>query len=1214
MSSLCVVLLSPVTAGNSGPNLPDATSMQEASVRMRTVSLAPVDVLLDVRAYLGTSVRLYMTFPQPPLNRDLLPASVSWETTGQLSAGSSVIGGRTLIFQGDIAQGEIQERFEFTLRAAELLLGGGLRLQLLFEADFDGVRSVVAGSGLDGRPVALEVYPRPAGLLGTLTDPRSGALPTGLSIQPAASGVRVEAAFQGKRIALAPEYSDLNGLTLNAGFASVLGRRLAFGLLATGGSTKKEWLLNAGWQLSRTNRVIFTAGQLYQFFDIPFASGTDAVPLRQDAGAVSYQLMVGRGVVQSLDVDGYFARGQSRWLEPLTVIYDDASKYEMYLDPRRIAGGHIHGLEARAVLAPWPSGTIRINLGAERLAYDYLAGPEVRTFATEGVHVNQRVGLFNLSAGADSFASQRIYSLGAGPRLFGGGHQTSLTFTAVRGREGLPDDNQLRLTYSFGFGGSQSPAAAGPVGQRNDSELASPAFGLLSQVFTRPSFIPAQIVARLDATAGPRRLIVVEKTELPAGTVVDHATGAVTVPTPTAGIVEITRDALPFTNTGQFSFGPEGLVIHPSEMEAPPAGSLSTYVVTIQEGPDVTREVTAVVAPGSVRVISVTIGEPIDTLPDDFGFQQQANVPRSALVVSNPITVAGITVPISISISGGEYSIDGGNYTLAAGTVTNGRTVNVRLTSSASFSTSTSAALTIGPVSASFTVTTLPEDTTPNAFGFRAQANAALSTLVTSNTVTISGVNTVTGISVTGGEYSINRGSYRSTAGTITDGQTVSVRHTSAPTPNTATTTTLTVGGIKGTFTSTTLGPDTTPDGFSFTAQTNVALSTLITSNTVTISGINTAAAVSVSGGEYSINGGSYTSAAGTITSGQAVSVRQTSSANFSTAASATLTIGSASATFTVTTLPADTTPDDFNFTAQMGVARSTAVTSNTVTISGINTATAISISGSPGSTARYSIGGGSFTAGNSTINNNQTVQIRLTSSNALATTATATLTVGGISKVFSVTTENADTTPDVFSFTSQTNVAPSTLLTSNSITVSGINSPAAISIAGAGGEYLTGGGNNWRSTVGTVSNGDTVQVRQTSSSSFNTTTTTTLTIGGVSGAFSVTTQAQDICPDPFSFANKTDQLTNKTITSDTITVSGINSATAISISGAPGSEYNIGPGNNWTSAAGTVINGDSVKVRHTSSSSNNTTVTTTLTIGSAPCAQSASFSSTTRP
>lgn len=98
---------------------------------------------------------------------------------------------------------------------------------------------------------------------------------------------------------------------------------------------------------------------------------------------------------------------------------------------------------------------------------------------------------------------------------------------------------------------------------------------------------------------------------------------------------------------------------------------------------------------------------------------------------------------------------------------------------------------------------------------------------------------------------------------------------------------------------------DTTPDQFTFTDQTDVALSTLTTSNTITITGIDTAANISVTGGEYSINAGAYTSVAGTVSLNDTVTVRHTSSALNSTATDTTLTVDTISDVFTSTTLAA---------------------------------------------------------------------------------------------------------------------------------------------------------------------------------------------------------------------------------------------------------------------------------------------------------------------
>lgn len=98
----------------------------------------------------------------------------------------------------------------------------------------------------------------------------------------------------------------------------------------------------------------------------------------------------------------------------------------------------------------------------------------------------------------------------------------------------------------------------------------------------------------------------------------------------------------------------------------------------------------------------------------------------------------------------------------------------------------------------------------------------------------------------------------------------------------------------------------------------------------------------------------------------------------------------------------------------------------------------------------------------------------------------------------------SSDTTPAPFTFVDQIDASLNTLIISNSITVSGINAPAPISITG--GEYEVNGNGTWLNISGNVNNGDTIRVRQTSSSNYSTTIDATLMIGGVSDTFSVTT------------------------------------------------------------------------------------------------------------
>jgi hypothetical protein len=142
-------------------------------------------------------------------------------------------------------------------------------------------------------------------------------------------------------------------------------------------------------------------------------------------------------------------------------------------------------------------------------------------------------------------------------------------------------------------------------------------------------------------------------------------------------------------------------------------------------------------------------------------------------------------------------------------------------------------------------------------------------------------------------------------------------------------------------------------------------------------------------------------------------------------------------------------------------------------------------------------------------VNNGSSVTVRVTSSSVNSDTVEATLTIGGVSDTFSVTTIAApgvDRVPDQFTFIDRVDVPRDTFITSNAITVTGINAPTRIWILG--GRYSVNGG-PFTFFPGKVNNGDTVRVRVRSSERFATTVTAKLSIGGVSDRFSVTTIAR---------------------------------------------------------------------------------------------------------
>lgn len=95
-----------------------------------------------------------------------------------------------------------------------------------------------------------------------------------------------------------------------------------------------------------------------------------------------------------------------------------------------------------------------------------------------------------------------------------------------------------------------------------------------------------------------------------------------------------------------------------------------------------------------------------DTVPNNFNFTDVNGAELNTLTVSNEITISGINAAASISITGGEYSINSTDFTSSSGTINNSDKVKIRLTSASEGSTDSTSQLTIGGVSASFTITT----------------------------------------------------------------------------------------------------------------------------------------------------------------------------------------------------------------------------------------------------------------------------------------------------------------------------------------------------------------------------------------------------------------------------------------------------------------------------------------------------------------------------
>ena len=376
----------------------------------------------------------------------------------------------------------------------------------------------------------------------------------------------------------------------------------------------------------------------------------------------------------------------------------------------------------------------------------------------------------------------------------------------------------------------------------------------------------------------------------------------------------------------------------------------------------------------------------------------------------------------------------------------------------------------------------------PSPFSFTPLINVDPSSVQVSNSITVASTDVPAPISVsTGGQYSINGGAFTSVPGVVSPGAQVQVQLTAASGYSTSDSAVLTIGGVSSTFTVTTGAQPVLQGGF--TPVTGAVPGSIQTSNAITVTGTTIPAPISVSSGdEYSINGGPFTSAPGTVQPGDQVTVQMIAPSTYNTTASAVVTIGGVTSTYTVTTA-AQQTPQA-GFTAVTGASVSSTQISNPITVTSITAPASISIS----SGAEYSINGGPFTSAAGTVQPGDQVRVEVTAPSTYNTTATAVLTIGGTPSNFAVTTGAEPVLQG--SFTAVTGAANSSAQISNPITVTGITSPAAISIT-SGAQYSINGG-AFTSAPGTVQAGDQVSVQVTAPSTYSTTATAVLTVDGV--------------------------------------------------------------------------------------------------------------------
>ena len=443
-----------------------------------------------------------------------------------------------------------------------------------------------------------------------------------------------------------------------------------------------------------------------------------------------------------------------------------------------------------------------------------------------------------------------------------------------------------------------------------------------------------------------------------------------------------------------------------------------------------------------------------DTTPDPVTFTPITGAELSTVTESEQVTISGINATAAVSITGGEYRIGAGAYTNAAGAITSGQKLQLRTTSPNALNTAKDVQVTVGTSNFTFSVTT---KTAPGDVSFATKIDQPWGTATESNAVALSSINPNTPITVSGGSYKINAGAYTTSAGTINNGDIVTVKGTTASADLTETTVTLTIGAQARSFTIKTGKriPDALNPTLTNRADADPGASI---AQSFTVSGITIPTPITVTNGTFTVNGAARTSP-GTLNNNDLVAVTTTApnTADGSSSPTVGVTIGRDGlnpsgglvGSFAVSTKdwnPAisftpqtDATPSvsagerywtgttrctfpiapgsvcdglsgDARYQQPPLAVEATFIQSNTVTLSSISPNTPVSVQG-----GEYSKNGGAFTASAGTVNAGDTLQVRLSAIYPGATNAASLsfgTVIGGATstfvKPFNVTTSSA--------------------------------------------------------------------------------------------------------------------------------------------------------------------------------------------------------------
>lgn len=467
---------------------------------------------------------------------------------------------------------------------------------------------------------------------------------------------------------------------------------------------------------------------------------------------------------------------------------------------------------------------------------------------------------------------------------------------------------------------------------------------------------------------------------------------------------------------------------------------------------------TATGSGGQAQTAKTTSFEAVDSTPETLVFADHQGAEPGALVESPQTVVTGINAETTVSVSDPDAGVALGGSTNFASSqvVAPGGTVKLRATAPSSFAAERIVAYSAGTMTGSWRIETRARDTVPALIAFANQTAVPSGSTVTSEERAAAGFDGPITIGADNALVSVDGGAFVTTAALQT-GQSIALQLVApaygATTEVDLKSLTAPDGSVQsvafGSWSVTAAEQDVTPDDFLIANVTDAERSTVIPSSPILVTGFDGSIPIAATNGAaVSVEGGAFL-ASTTISANQSFVVHNTSSANWLTDATTTVSVGSVEKLWTVRSRAQDTQPAAYAFQTappqNPGFSVDRATTQPLAGFDGPLTVTA-------SNGAQISKNGADFFAtGGLTVNPGDSLWVRLTASTDDDDTPGTTQTnvaVGGASAIFGVTTK--DSIPSGLAFTPLPQQNPGATVTSNVAALTNFNGPLTLTVSSA--------------------------------------------------------------------------------------------------------------------------------------------------------------------